>query len=72
MNLFILLQEVSQKRPGSAPDSGVGFWIASQVIVTLIVFVGVYFIFKPVFGKKPEQEEEINESIPNNSKGQSD
>ena len=60
----IILQAAveSQKRPGSAPESGVGLWVASQVIITLIVFVGVYYIFKPVFGKKPEDEDEINDS----------
>lgn len=55
---MILLQEVSQKLPGSAPDSGFGFWFLSQVIVTLIIFVGVYFILKPVFNKKDEEEDE--------------
>ena len=30
--------------------------IASEIIVPLIVFVGAYLIFKPVFGKKEEEE----------------
>jgi len=30
--------------------------IASEIIIPIIVFVGMYFIFKPVFGKKDEEE----------------
>lgn len=30
--------------------------IVSEIIVPLIVFVGAYLIFKPVFGKKEEEE----------------
>jgi hypothetical protein len=59
---FIILQIAANKKlPNSAPDSGIGLWIASQVIITLIVFVGVYYIFKPIFGKKPENNDEIND-----------
>ncbi len=54
---MMFLQEVSQKLPNSAPDSGFGFWFISQVVITAIVFIGVYFILKPVFGNKPEDEE---------------
>ncbi|MCB9246291.1 MAG: hypothetical protein H6606_07645 [Flavobacteriales bacterium] len=32
--------------------------IASEIIIPVIVFVGMYLIFKPVFGKKPEEEGE--------------
>ena len=32
--------------------------IASEIIIPVIVFVGMYYIFKPVFGKKPEEESE--------------
>lgn len=53
----MFLQEVSQKLPNSAPDSGFGFWFISQVVITAIVFIGVYFILKPVFGNKPEDEQ---------------
>jgi len=35
-----------------APDATVLFWGISEVMVTVIVFIGVYFIFRPVFGKK--------------------
>lgn len=30
--------------------------IASEIIIPVIVFVGMYYIFKPVFGKKPEED----------------
>ena len=35
-----------------APDATGLFWGISEVVVTLIVFIGVYFIFKPVFGEE--------------------
>lgn len=35
--------------------------IASEIIIPLIVFVGMYFIFKPVFGKKKESEKSQND-----------
>ena len=28
------------------------FMIASEIVVTLVIFIGVYYILKPVFGKK--------------------
>jgi hypothetical protein len=30
--------------------------IASEIIIPIIVFVGMYYIFKPVFGPKDEVE----------------
>ena len=30
------------------------FMIASEILVTLVIFIGVYYILKPVFGKKEE------------------
>lgn len=30
--------------------------IASEIIIPIIVFVGMYFIFKPVFGPKKDDE----------------
>jgi hypothetical protein len=51
-----LLQDVSQKLPNAAPDGTFGLWMISQVLVTLIVFIGVYYIFKPVFGKKDKED----------------
>lgn len=32
--------------------------IASEIIIPLIVFIGVYFIFKPVFGKKTKKDDQ--------------
>lgn len=58
---FILLQEISsssQKLPNSAPESSFSFWFISQVIITGVIFVGVYFILKPVFGKKKEMDKD--------------
>jgi hypothetical protein len=34
--------------------------IASEILIPLIVFIGVYFIFKPVFGKKKDKEDKKN------------
>ncbi len=48
---MILLQTVLDSTQ-RAPDANIWFWGISQVVVTLIIFVGVYYIFKPVFGKK--------------------
>jgi len=31
--------------------------IASEILIPLIVFIGVYLIFKPVFGKKKEEDQ---------------
>jgi hypothetical protein len=33
------------------------FMIASEIIVTLVIFIGVYYILKPVFGKKNERKD---------------
>jgi uncharacterized membrane protein len=52
-----LLQDVSQKLPNAAPDGTFGLWMISQVVVTLIVFIGVYYILKPVFGNKDKEDE---------------
>ncbi len=35
--------------------------IASEILVPLIVFIGVYFIFKPVFGNKKEEDKPKSE-----------
>mgnify|MGYP000280079404 CR=1 FL=1 len=51
---MIFLQAISQTLPTSAPDSSFSFWMISQVIVTGIIFAGVYFILKPVFSKKED------------------
>lgn len=53
-----LLQDVSQKLPNAAPDGTFSLWMISQVVVTLIVFIGVYYILKPVFGNKDKDDEE--------------
>jgi len=54
---MIILQELSQKLPNSAPESTFSFWFISQVVVTLIIFVGVYIILKPVFSKENDKQE---------------
>ncbi len=53
-----ILQQVGNKLPNSAPESGFGFWFLSQVIVTAIIFIGVYYILKPVFSKTTGEEDE--------------
>lgn len=54
---MIFLQELSQKLPNSAPESSFSFWFISQIVITAIIFTGVYFILKPVLGKKNKDEE---------------
>jgi hypothetical protein len=54
---MIILQELSQKLPNSAPESTFSFWFISQVVVTLIIFGGVYIILKPVFSKEKDKQE---------------
>ena len=51
--MFILQAIDSVQR---APDAPALFWGISEVVVTLIVFVGVYYILKPVFGDKKDKE----------------
>ena len=46
---MLILQAIDSVQ--RAPDATGLFWGISEVVVTLIVFVGVYFIFKPVFGE---------------------
>ena len=41
-----------------APNNFTTLLILSEIFIPLIVFIGVYFIFKPVFGKKKKDEEE--------------
>jgi len=53
---MIFLQDLSQKLPNSAPDSSFSFWFISQIIVTAIIFIGVYFILKPMMKKKKDEE----------------
>jgi len=43
-----------------APDAPVWLWGLSEVVITLTVFIGVYLIFKPVFGKKKKEENNTN------------
>lgn len=31
--------------------------ILSEILIPLIIFIGVYFIFKPVFGKEEKKKE---------------
>jgi hypothetical protein len=54
---MLILQDVVQKLPNSAPESSFSFWFISQVIITVIIFAGVYFILKPVFSNKDKEEE---------------
>ena len=44
--------------------------IASEIIIPLIVFIGAYYILKPVFGKSDEeleQDRKIREGIGSDS-----
>ena len=47
---MLILQAIDSVQ--RAPDATGLFWGISEVVVTLIVFVGVYFIFKQVFGEE--------------------
>lgn len=59
MNLMtVLLQAVDSTN--RAPDANVWFWGVSEVIITILIFVGVYYIFKPLFvNKDPETKGKI-------------
>ena len=57
---MILLQEVSEE-PSSTFKI---LLVASEIIIPLIVFVGVYLIFKPVFGKKKDEDKKDSEESP--------
>jgi hypothetical protein len=52
---MILIQAISDSIQ-RAPDAPIWLWGLSEVLVTIIVFIGVYFIFKPVFGKKEKDD----------------
>ncbi|MDA8930366.1 hypothetical protein N9J07_03180 [Bacteroidia bacterium] len=52
---MMLLQAVADST-NRAPDATGLFWGVSEVLITLVIFVGVYFIFKPVFGHKEEDK----------------
>lgn len=54
---FIMLQQVVSDSTNRAPDASVWFWGVSEVLVTVFIFIGVYFIFKPLFAKKEGAEE---------------
>ncbi len=54
MNLTsVLLQAVDSTN--RAPDATVWFWGVSEVIITIIIFLGVYYIFKPLFVNKDSE-----------------
>jgi hypothetical protein len=40
------------------PSNFLKLLIASEIIIPVIVFVGAYFIFKPVFGKKKQENKD--------------
>lgn len=54
---MILLQEITETAR-ELPENYKLLWIVSQIVVTGIVFVGVYFIFKPLFNKKKDNDAE--------------
>lgn len=56
--MTVLLQAVDSTN--RAPDANVWFWGVSEVIITILIFVGVYYIFKPLFvNKDPETKGKI-------------
>ncbi len=62
MNLgVILLEQTLSDTTNRAPDASGWFWGVSEVIVTLIIFVGVYYIFKPVFDKKEDEKDKVSD-----------
>ena len=50
---MLILQAIDSVQ--RAPDAPALFWGISEVVVTLVVFVGVYYIFKPVFGDEKKK-----------------
>ena len=62
MNIgLILLQQTLSDTTNRAPDATGWFWGVSEVIVTLIIFVGVYYIFKPVLDKKGGDQDKASD-----------
>ncbi|MFB1004184.1 MAG: hypothetical protein QMC70_08625 [Bacteroidia bacterium] len=62
MNIgLILLQQTLSDTTNRAPDATGWFWGVSEVIVTLIIFVGVYYIFKPVLDKKEGDQDKASD-----------
>jgi hypothetical protein len=53
---MIFLQDVAQKLPNSAPESSFSFWFISQVVITAVIFIGVYYILKPVLSNKDDTD----------------
>jgi hypothetical protein len=53
---MIFLQDVAQKLPNSAPESSFSFWFISQVVITAVIFIGVYYILKPVMSNKDDTD----------------
>jgi phosphotransferase system glucose/maltose/N-acetylglucosamine-specific IIC component len=51
--MFLQVAEEATK-----PENSWTFIIISEVVITAIVFVGAYYIFKPVFLKDAEKREE--------------
>jgi hypothetical protein len=58
---LILLQQTLSDTTNRAPDATGWFWGVSEVIVTLIIFVGVYYIFKPVLDKKEDDQDKASD-----------
>ena len=54
---MILLQEITESTR-ELPENYKLLWVVSQIVITAIVFVGVYYIFKPIFNKKKKSDKE--------------
>jgi hypothetical protein len=44
------------------PNNFLKILIASEILIPAIIFIGAYFIFKPVFGNKKKDDTEDNDS----------
>lgn len=60
MYLLMMLLQVgaNSKLPESAEESSFSFWIISEIVITAIIFIGVYFIFKPLAKKKDQENKD--------------
>lgn len=54
---MILLQEITESTR-ELPENYKLLWVVSQIVVTSIIFIGVYFIFKPIFNKKKDSDKD--------------
>jgi len=59
-SMMIVLQAMDNSEPTRAFYI---FFIASEIVVTAIAFIGAYLIFRKLFQKKDEEEERAKKNL---------